>query len=183
MLALLAARRLARERAAAALLCVFALGCVFLAGEELSWGQHVFGWATPEAFASNVQGETNLHNLSGVNKSVPKWIVVLGIAAGGVGVPLARRLGALPAALRARWAEPLLTGAEGAVLAAVTLLAHLCAKVVAKAMGFRFEDRFGVDVPENVELLIAAYLALYALGVWRRARSGGGEGRTGGAGG
>ena len=35
-------------------------------GEEMSWGQHVFGWKTPESMAKvNVQAETNLHNMSG----------------------------------------------------------------------------------------------------------------------
>jgi len=33
-------------------------------GEEISWGQRIFGWRTPSLFAShNLQGETNLHNL------------------------------------------------------------------------------------------------------------------------
>lgn len=37
----------------------------FLAfGEEISWGQRVFGWITPEKWSNlNVQNETNLHNL------------------------------------------------------------------------------------------------------------------------
>ena len=36
----------------------------FGAGEEISWGQRIFGIETPEAFAEhNRQGETNLHNL------------------------------------------------------------------------------------------------------------------------
>ncbi|NND32496.1 MAG: hypothetical protein HKN76_07890 [Saprospiraceae bacterium] len=33
-------------------------------GEEISWGQRVFGWNTPDTWAmKNVQGETNIHNL------------------------------------------------------------------------------------------------------------------------
>ena len=37
---------------------------LFLAGEEMSWGQRLFGWGTPEALRSaNAQDETNLHNL------------------------------------------------------------------------------------------------------------------------
>lgn len=36
-----------------------------MALEEISYGQHVFHWQTPEYFSSiNLQGETNLHNLS-----------------------------------------------------------------------------------------------------------------------
>ena len=30
--------------------------------EEISWGQRIFGWDTPQTFAGNVQDETNLHN-------------------------------------------------------------------------------------------------------------------------
>jgi hypothetical protein len=30
--------------------------------EEISWGQRIFGWTSPELFADNVQDETNLHN-------------------------------------------------------------------------------------------------------------------------
>jgi hypothetical protein len=33
-------------------------------GEEISWGQRLFGWHTPSSYAAlNVQAETNLHNL------------------------------------------------------------------------------------------------------------------------
>ncbi|MEO1701124.1 MAG: hypothetical protein AAFR71_03655 [Pseudomonadota bacterium] len=35
---------------------------LFLFLEEISYGQHYFGWSTPEKFAGNVQNETNLHN-------------------------------------------------------------------------------------------------------------------------
>lgn len=37
---------------------------IFGAGEEISWGQRIFGTTSPEFFAhNNSQGETNLHNL------------------------------------------------------------------------------------------------------------------------
>jgi hypothetical protein len=43
-----------------------AVGFFMCMGEEMSWGQHVFGWKTPESMAKvNVQAETNLHNMSG----------------------------------------------------------------------------------------------------------------------
>jgi hypothetical protein len=45
---------------------ILAGGFFLCAGEEMSWGQHLFGWKAPEAITKvNVQGETNLHNLSG----------------------------------------------------------------------------------------------------------------------
>ena len=48
------------------------LGCgllFFVAfGEEISWGQRIFNWETPEAIEKiNFQQETNLHNLDGLN--------------------------------------------------------------------------------------------------------------------
>jgi hypothetical protein len=45
---------------------ILAVGFFMCGGEEMSWGQHLFGWEAPEAITKvNVQGETNLHNLSG----------------------------------------------------------------------------------------------------------------------
>jgi hypothetical protein len=47
---------------------VWFLGLAFLmvvaAGEEISWGQRIFSWQTPDAYEElNMQGETNIHNL------------------------------------------------------------------------------------------------------------------------
>lgn len=40
----------------------------FVAGEEISWGQRIFGVDTPEPLAErNVQGELTLHNLDGLH--------------------------------------------------------------------------------------------------------------------
>jgi hypothetical protein len=39
--------------------------CAFLLGEEVSWGQHIFGFESSEhMLAVNAQAETNLHNLN-----------------------------------------------------------------------------------------------------------------------
>jgi len=35
----------------------------FVAGEEISWGQRLFNWGTPDWMESNVQKETTIHNL------------------------------------------------------------------------------------------------------------------------
>tara|TARA_R110002020_G_scaffold342493_1_gene556986 strand:+ start:440 stop:1576 length:1137 start_codon:yes stop_codon:yes gene_type:complete len=40
-------------------------GVVFLIlMEEMSWGQHLFGWGAGELFEANIQHETNLHNFA-----------------------------------------------------------------------------------------------------------------------
>jgi hypothetical protein len=47
------------------------LAAVFFvgAGEEISWGQHMFNFGTPEQVgAANAQGETNVHNLEVVRE-------------------------------------------------------------------------------------------------------------------
>ncbi|MEM6498571.1 MAG: hypothetical protein AAF709_17830, partial [Pseudomonadota bacterium] len=43
---------------------VYALLFFFAAGEEISWGQRIFGWESSEFFVErNYQAETNIHNL------------------------------------------------------------------------------------------------------------------------
>jgi hypothetical protein len=73
-----------------ALYVVVCCGLVFLIGEEMSWGQRIFGWETPEQLkASNKQEETNLHNVYGVGAAF-KWIQLL-VGAYGAILPLAVR--------------------------------------------------------------------------------------------
>ncbi len=58
--------KLFRIKSAWFLLVTFCLGLFlfFAAGEEISWGQRIFGIKTPEYFQEhNAQHETNLHNL------------------------------------------------------------------------------------------------------------------------
>jgi hypothetical protein len=55
-----------RGKPAKAFALFLAFGFFMCMGEEMSWGQRIFGWKTPESMAKvNVQAETNLHNLSG----------------------------------------------------------------------------------------------------------------------
>jgi hypothetical protein len=59
-------RRMRRSRAGRERFAYILLGCFFFVafGEEISWGQAVFGFSTPETFTQiNRQDETNLHNL------------------------------------------------------------------------------------------------------------------------
>ncbi len=67
-----------------------ALSCLYIAGEEMSWGQHFFHWSTPEYWAMvNRQEETNLHNTYAVFEKTPRSILEAVIFVGGLGVPLA----------------------------------------------------------------------------------------------
>jgi hypothetical protein len=67
-----------------------ALSCAYIAGEEMSWGQHLFNWNTPEYWAAvNRQQETNLHNTWAIFEKTPRSILEAGIFVGGLVVPLA----------------------------------------------------------------------------------------------
>jgi hypothetical protein len=80
-----------RLRVPALVLC--ALACLYIAGEEHSWGQHLFHWRTPEYWAAlNRQQETNLHNVSPLFDKVPRFILETAIVLGGLGAPLWQRL-------------------------------------------------------------------------------------------
>lgn len=47
----------------------FGLATFLIAGEEISWGQRVFGWQTPAELAEiNHQGETTVHNIRWVQE-------------------------------------------------------------------------------------------------------------------
>ena len=79
-----------RLRGTGSLFALYAIVCIglfFLLGEELSWGQRMFGWGTPESVSElNKQGETNIHNLDHVGTAF-KWLQML-VGAYGVLLPL-----------------------------------------------------------------------------------------------
>lgn len=62
------------DRLIVILYLILCCGLIFLIGEEISWGQRIFGWSTQGVFAEiNAQDETNLHNIVGVD-TVFKWV-------------------------------------------------------------------------------------------------------------
>jgi hypothetical protein len=87
--ALLARRPVRRHAWLAAWSALALVGCVYVAGEEVSWGQHLVGWATPEAWQRlNDQGETNLHNTTAWLDQKPKLILEIAVLGGGLLLPL-----------------------------------------------------------------------------------------------
>lgn len=53
---------------------LLALLFLFGGGEEISWGQRIFGWETPATFQqANIQRETNIHNLKLFNRNDENW--------------------------------------------------------------------------------------------------------------
>lgn len=63
---------------------VVLIGLFFMIGEELSWGQRIFGWETSETLREiNKQEETNLHNIHGVGSTF-KWLQMVAGAYGTI---------------------------------------------------------------------------------------------------
>ena len=69
-----------RERACGGGRILLGMGAasLLIAMEEMSWGQTLFHWDTPELFnQSNVQHETNLHNLAPIHSSI--WTITAAV--------------------------------------------------------------------------------------------------------
>lgn len=61
---------------------IMGLGLFFAAGEEISWGQRIFGIQSSEFFLkNNAQGETNLHNLVVNGYKINKLVFSIGLVA------------------------------------------------------------------------------------------------------
>ena len=77
------------------------VGCFYTLGEEISWGQHYFGWHTPAWLVDvNDQNETNLHNVSTtiffrlprfILSDLPYNTLLAAIYVGGFGYPIYNR--------------------------------------------------------------------------------------------
>ncbi len=134
-----------------ALLC-----CLYVAGEEISWGQHVFEWSTSEYWAQmNDQAETNLHNTSSWLDQKPRLLLLVGITIGGLIVPLLRLKAPhmLPQKFAAIYPETQLW-----VIAALALIIKIADKIASANDYILFER-----VSEVEELYLFYFVLLYLL--------------------
>lgn len=146
----------------------FVIGLVILAGEEISWGQQWFGWMTPRGFAQiNIQGETNLHNLSGWSEQVPKLLMAGAVLVTGVLWPLyaSRRRHAarlLGDGLRRIWPPETLWPS-----AVIAFGLWLTGRLV---IGLDLDDDlirpYVVPLKEGHELFLILYVTLYLRSAW-----------------
>ena len=60
------------------ILYIYIIGLLYFFFEEISWGQHIFGWESLDFFKSyNNQNETNIHNISNLFNELPRSILTL----------------------------------------------------------------------------------------------------------
>jgi hypothetical protein len=158
------------------------LGCLYFLGEEVSWGQHYFGWTTPEGLAElNEQGETNLHNIGGWTEAFldqgPRSLLTVAALVGGVIAPLflRRRRGAWdPRTRLATWIWPTMVCLPASILA---LVSSLPAKV-ARAVGGEVPELLDIRGGESKECFLAFFLMLYLVSLRVRLRRLAGEDST-----
>lgn len=133
-----------------------AIGCFYIAGEEISWGQWIFHWDTPKSWgAINDQNETNLHNISTWLDQKPRALLEFAIVLSGWILPLLNRKNP---ALLPLWIKHLLPGKEAALLTGIYVLIKL---------GDVIGDYFGVllflRISEIVEFILYYYILAYII--------------------
>jgi len=99
-----------------------ALFCLFVAGEEISWGQRLMGYTPPPVFLEhNTQQELTLHNFAEIF-GAPKWTLSAALFGYGILLPLAAHAPALRQLLDRIGATPPPTALVPWFAAAVGLL-------------------------------------------------------------
>jgi hypothetical protein len=148
-----------------ALWLAYALAAWFVALEELSYGQHLFGWATPQWLAAHSsKNEINLHNLNGDGLSnVMRSVADVGFPVCFLVVPLVAMMRSA-AYKPGRWSHYLLPRTELVTIILVaqslTLLENLSKWLVGASLLVR---------PGEVqEFFWAAAAAAYVIVLWQR---------------
>jgi hypothetical protein len=154
LLAIDLARRAAvrgESRRVSAFYSVFGVGLFVVGMEEVAWGQHFFGWSTPESWREiNAQRETTLHNLHPLQGHQPQFR--LAFALGGMLGILLGRFARFRAIAAPRSLLPWFTA-----IALASCLSHY-SLVLDREVRF---DRFLRVLSEMTELLIAIAAFLY----------------------
>ncbi|HWB56161.1 MAG TPA: hypothetical protein VG479_04405 [Gaiellaceae bacterium] len=154
---------LRQERRALALAYVlFGLLCFFIAGEEIAWGQRLFGFGTPERLEEiNRQEEVTVHNIGDVQSLGNAVFLLVGLY-GSVGAWVIRlRVRRLSGDVLDLLVPPLFLTAAFFVIFAYKLLRY----TLVPESGFTV-----TQIGEWPELCLALGFATYAFLVRRRLR-------------
>ena len=148
-------------------LALLVVGCIYYAGEEISWGQHWFGWGTPEAWMSvNDQGETNLHNTSALLDQVPRMLLTIAAVVGGIIIPLIVWLRKKPLKQDRfyYWLWPTFVNIPTCFLAIAVSLHEKTYKLFDTTVPHLLDIRAG----ETKECLLAMFLFMYIASFYKR---------------
>jgi len=148
---------------------VWTAAAIYVAGEELSWGQTLFGWQTPESFRPlNQQSETNLHNLSSWLNEKPRTAFELWVLIGGLIMPLRLRKHALGVDDWRAWFWPPMLCVPTALVA---LLVRLPDRIEKLAGDFTHPMLADMRLSEPQEFYFAYFLMIFLLSFEARLRA------------
>ncbi|TNF87991.1 MAG: hypothetical protein JSU67_04485 [Gammaproteobacteria bacterium] len=137
-------------------LFILILGSAYFALEEISYGQHMFGWGTSESWKElNDQDETNLHNVHAIFDQVPRALLTLAILVGGVVLPLYRHFRGIELSQDSRfyWQWPTM---DCVTIGLLVILIRPALSVV----DFEF-----INTGETKENLFALFIMLYCVSI------------------
>jgi hypothetical protein len=146
------------------LYCIFALAALFVGLEEISYGQHLFGWESPTWFVEyNDRREINVHNLLG-SKPARIWrdLALTGSLIGCIFLPILMRL-RHPQYTPDHWAFYLLPRGELITLIALAALLRVLWRMPPSMLTGR---HWGWA--ELMEFYWAVGALLYMVILWRR---------------
>lgn len=141
-----------------------AVCCFYVAGEEISWGQHVFDWATTGYWSEvNDQNETNFHNITSWFDQKPRLILEVGIIGGTIILPYLQKRHwiSIPQNLAI-----LMPSAQLGVIALLIIIP----KLIEKAFEL-FDIAVFSRISEVQELYMFYFVLLYLLSLLNRAAS------------
>jgi multisubunit Na+/H+ antiporter MnhG subunit len=146
-------------------LWVTALGIFYVLGEEISWGQHYFGW---DAFGwfmhTNDQLETNLHNTSSWFDQKPRLILITGILIGGLIMPLMEKYRGKTLTKLPVWFKPTMSDVPLALLVVLAQMPKQINKLGIPGVEFQIAHlRFS----EMQEVVIYMYFVAYLMSLWK----------------
>lgn len=140
------------------------LGCLYFGGEEASWGQHLFGWESSEAWQEfNDQQETNLHNSDKwgpLLDQLPRNLLTIGILVGGIIAPLYRRRKEMhlnPAGIN-YWIWPTMVCLPVGIIAVFISIPET---IYEEVTGLNHPPRFDITSGELKEFFSANFLLIY----------------------
>lgn len=149
-----------------------ALGCIFIAGEETSWGQHFIGWQTPAAWSrlEPEQNETNIHNLHRAVNDYPQAVLNLLVVFGGLLAPLYFKIKRIKFTPRqaAFWLWPSAVAIPVAALIIFSKVPRIIAKDV---LDMELPHMLKRGSEESQETFVALFLMIYLCSVYIRARN------------
>lgn len=149
---------------------LYLLGAIYFAGEEISWGQHYFGWGTPEKWSTvNDQQETNLHNTAAIFDQIPRTLLSLAALIGGVLIPIYRKYKNYIPNKESffDWLLPTYVCLPAALLSLLVSWHEKTYELLEIDIPWVLDIRAG----ETKECLLALFMMMYALSIWYRNRN------------